>query len=101
MMKMKMAGMDHDMLMPGMLDEAGLAALDKARGSEFDRLFLEAMIAHHGGAITMVDELFASKGAGNDDIVYRFASDVYADQSTEIERMNKMLSTVPSPGTSK
>jgi uncharacterized protein (DUF305 family) len=96
-MKMEMNGMEHDMLMPGMLNEAQLAALDKARGSDFDRLFLQAMIGHHEGAITMVDALFASKGAGNDDIVYRFASDVYADQSTEIERMGKMLATVPPP----
>jgi uncharacterized protein (DUF305 family) len=96
-MRMSMNGMEHDMLMPGMLNEAQLAALDKARGSDFDRLFLQAMIGHHEGAITMVDALFASKGAGNDDIVYRFASDVYADQSTEIERMGKMLATVPPP----
>ena len=94
-MKMKMDGMEHDMLMPGMLNDAQLAALDTARGSEFDRLFLEAMIAHHAGAITMVDALFASTGAAQDDIVYRFASDVYADQTTEIERMGKMLATVP------
>ena len=96
-MTMNMNGMQHDMLMPGMLDSAGLANLDKARGAQFDRLFLEAMMAHHQGAITMVDALFASTGAGNDDLVYRFASDVYADQSTEIERMGKMLATVPSP----
>ena len=96
-MKMKMDGMEHDMLMPGMLNDEQLAALDKARGSEFDRLFLQAMIGHHEGAITMVDALFATPGAGNDDVVYRFASDVYADQSTEIERMTKMLATVPSP----
>jgi len=99
-MKMNMNGMMHDMLMPGMLNDEQLAALDKARGSDFDRLFLQAMIGHHEGAITMVDALFASKGAGNDDVVYRFASDVYADQTTEIERMTKMLASVPpsSPG---
>src|SRR4051812_2654024 len=96
-MTMNMNGMQHDMLMPGMLNDEQLAALDKARGSEFDRLFLQAMIGHHEGAITMVDALFASPGAGNDDIVYRFASDVYADQPTEIERMGKMLATVPPP----
>jgi uncharacterized protein (DUF305 family) len=96
-MTMEMNGMQHDMLMPGMLNAEQLAALDKARGSDFDRLFLQAMIGHHQGAITMVDALFASPGAGNDDIVYRFASDVYADQSTEIERMGKMLATVPPP----
>ena len=82
-------GMVHDMLMPGMLSDEELAALDKARGPELDRLFLMAMIKHHEGAITMVDELFASYGAAQDDDVYRFASDVYADQTTEIERMTE------------
>ena len=52
------------------------------------------MIKHHQGAITMVDQLFASYGAAQDDVVFRFASDVYADQSTEIERMEKMLAAV-------
>jgi uncharacterized protein (DUF305 family) len=92
---MVMNGMAMDMLMPGMLNDEQLAALDKARGSDFDRLFLQAMIAHHTGAVSMVDELLGSQGAGNDDMVYRFASDVYADQTTEIERMTKMLATVP------
>ena len=98
-MKMKMNGMEHDMLMPGMLNEEQLAALDKARGSDFDRLFLQAMINHHLGAITMVDELLASPRAAQDDVVYKMASDVYADQTTEIERMTKMLETVPPPTT--
>lgn len=93
--KMTMNGMVHDMLMPGMLTDDKLAALDKARGSEFDRLFLEAMIAHHEGAIVMVDQLLGSVGAAQDDVVYRLSSDVYADQTTEIERMEKMLATVP------
>jgi uncharacterized protein (DUF305 family) len=97
-MKMKMNGMEHDMLMPGMLNDEQLAQLDKARGSDFDRLFLQAMIGHHEGAITMVDALFATPDAAQDDVVYRFASDVYADQTTEIERMGKMLATVPSSG---
>ncbi|CAN5901521.1 hypothetical protein BH11GEM1_BH11GEM1_29430 [soil metagenome] len=97
-MKMKMNGMEHDMLMPGMLNADQLARLDKARGAEFDRLFLEAMIGHHEGAITMVDELLGSTHAGQDDVVYRMASDVYADQTTEIERMKKMLATVPAGG---
>ena len=98
-MKMMMNGMEHEMLMPGMLNDEELARLDKARGSEFDRLFLNAMIRHHQGAITMVDELFATAGAGQDETVFRFASDVYADQTTEIERMQKMLATIPgSPG---
>ena len=54
--KMKMNGMDHEMLMPGMLTEEQMAALDKARGSDWDRLFLEGMIGHHLGAVTMVDQ---------------------------------------------
>ena len=89
--RMKMNGVMHDMLMPGMLSPEEMAALDKARGAEWDRLFLTGMIRHHEGAIKMVDDLFASYGALQDDDVYKFASDVYADQSTEIERMQKML----------
>ena len=93
-MTMMMNGMEHSMLMPGMLNDEELAQLDKARGTEFDRLFLQAMIRHHQGAISMVDELFKASGAGQDETVFRFASDVYADQTTEIERMQKMLATV-------
>ena len=96
--RMKMGGMVHETIMPGMLNEEQLAALEKARGSDFDRLFLEAMIGHHAGAIEMVNTLFSSPGGGNDDLVYRFGSDVYADQTTEIDRMQKMLATVPGAG---
>ena len=92
--KMKMNGMEHDMLMPGMLSPEEMAALDKSRGRDWDRLFLIGMIKHHEGAIKMVDDLFASYGALQDDDVYKFASDIYADQSTEIERMQKMLAEV-------
>jgi uncharacterized protein (DUF305 family) len=88
---MKMNGMEHDMLMPGMLSDEEMAALDKARGPEFDRLFLTGMIRHHQGAIDMVDVLFKSYGAAQDETVFKFASDVYADQSTEIDRMHQML----------
>jgi uncharacterized protein (DUF305 family) len=90
-MRVTMHGMDHDMHMPGMLTDEQLARLDAARGEEFDRLFLTYMIGHHEGALVMVDELFASYGAAQDDLVYKLASDVYADQSTEIERMQGML----------
>jgi uncharacterized protein (DUF305 family) len=86
-----MAGMDTPMLMPGMLTDEQLAELDRARGPEFDHLFLTFMIMHHQGAISMVQTLLGSNDAAQDDIVYRFASDVYADQTTEIERMQKML----------
>jgi uncharacterized protein (DUF305 family) len=94
-LRMNMNGAVHDMLMPGMLDAEELARLDRARGTEFDRLFLRAMIKHHEGAIAMVDQLFASQGAGQDEVVFRFASDVYADQTTEIDRMQKMLAALP------
>jgi len=69
-----------------------LAELDKARGPEWDRLFLTFMIGHHEGALTMVDELFNSFGALQDDEVYKLAGDIHADQTIEIERMRKMLS---------
>jgi len=90
-MTMEHDGMKHDMLMPGMLNEAEMAALSKARGKEFDKLFLIGMIKHHQGAIGMVEELFASHGAAQDDQIYLFASDVQADQAAEIERMQIML----------
>lgn len=88
---MKHGDMEHKMLMPGMLSDEELAKLKAAKGAEFDRLFLQSMIKHHQGAITMVDVLFKSYGAAQDDTVFRFASDVYADQTTEIEFMTKML----------
>ena len=97
-MKMSMGGMEHDMLMPGMLTDEEMAALDRARGPEFDRLFLEGMIRHHQGAIDMVDTLFDSYGAAQDEMIFKFANDVFADQSTEIDRMKQMLAEVPSPG---
>ena len=89
--KMKMDGMEHDMLMPGMLTDEEMAALDKARGPAFDRLFLIGMIKHHQGAVNMVNDLFAAYGSMQDDDIYKFASDVFADQSIEIERMQQML----------
>ena len=78
-------------LMPGMLTADQMKQLEAARGPEFDRLFLTFMIQHHQGAITMVNQLFASPGAGQELYVFRFASDVNADQTTEIERMHLML----------
>ena len=89
--RMAMSGMDHEMLMPGMLTDEELKQLEAARGAEFDRLFLAFMIRHHEGALTMVDELFASPGAAQDETVFRFASDVFADQTTEIRVMQQML----------
>ena len=96
-MMMQHDGMSHAMLMPGMLTDQELAALDAARGVEFDRLFLTFMIRHHEGAVTMVDELFASHGAAQDEFVFRFASDVFADQTTEIDFLQGMLDALPPP----
>jgi len=78
-------------LMPGMLTDAQMTQLRSARGKEFDRLFLTFMIQHHKGAVQMVNELFATPGAGQDEIVFKFASDVHTDQTTEIARMERML----------
>ena len=90
-MPMKMDGMDHIMPMPGMLNEEQLKQLEAVRGEEFDRLFLTFMIQHHRGAVEMVRTLFANRGAGQDETVFKFASDVEVDQSTEIKRMVQML----------
>lgn len=86
-----MPGMTHPMLMPGMLTPEQMAQLDAARGPEFDRLFLTFMIQHHQGALQMVEQLLAAPGAAQDGPVFRFSADVFADQSTEIERMSRML----------
>jgi uncharacterized protein (DUF305 family) len=86
-----MPGMDHPMLMPGMLTPEQMTQLDAARGREFDRLFLTFMIQHHQGALTMVAQLLAAPGAAQDGPVFRFAADVNADQTTEIDRMTRML----------
>jgi uncharacterized protein (DUF305 family) len=86
-----MHGGHNDMHMAGMLSAEQLAALDAARGEEFDRLFLTYMIQHHKGALTMVEELFATPGAAQNDLVFKLASDIGADQSSEIERMQNML----------
>ena len=88
---MQMGGATHTMLMPGMLTERQMAELDAGRGPEFDRLFLTFMIQHHRGAVQMVQELLAHRGAANDETVFKFAADVNVDQTTEINRMLDML----------
>ena len=90
-----MEGMHQDhALMPGMLTDAQLRELDAARGAAFDRLVLTYMIRHHNGAIAMVKDLFEQTGAGQDELVFKFANDVQVDQSTEVARMQRMLATV-------
>ena len=78
-------------MMPGMLTAAQMQQLAAARGREFDRLFLKGMIQHHGGALTMVQQLFDTRGAAQDSDIFAFASDVDADQRMEIHRMSSML----------
>ncbi|HEX4682888.1 MAG TPA: DUF305 domain-containing protein [Gemmatimonadaceae bacterium] len=90
-MKMTMNGQEMEMLMPGMLSDAQMKALGAARGIAFDTLFLRGMIQHHQGAITMVQQLFATPGAGQDDAIFKFANNVNVDQITEIRRMQQML----------
>jgi uncharacterized protein (DUF305 family) len=93
---MNMHGMKHtaggeQMLMPGMLTAKQMDALKKAKGSEFDRLFLAGMIQHHGGALVMVKELFDTAGAGQDAELFNFATDVDSGQRAEIKIMQNML----------
>jgi uncharacterized protein (DUF305 family) len=88
------AGMDmsHPMpLMPGMLTPEQMEALRKAKGAEFDRLFLTGMIQHHKGALTMVKDLFDTAGAGQDAELFNFATDVDSGQRAEIRIMQDML----------
>ena len=88
----------HDtatMLMPGMLTPAEMSALAAATGPTFDRLFLEGMIRHHQGALTMVATLLATPGAGEEAQIFGFASDVDSGQRAEIRRMQAILATMP------
>lgn len=90
-MNMSMSDTAHEALMPGMLTPEQMKQLDAARGHEFDRLFLTFMIQHHTGALTMVRKLFDSYGAAQDELMFKYASDVNVDQTTEIARMKRML----------
>jgi len=85
----------HQMLMPGMLTTEQMEALKKARGAEFDRLFLKGMIQHHNGALVMVKDLFDSAGAGQDAELFNFASDVDSGQRAEIRSMQTLLDKNP------
>ena len=86
------------MLMPGMLTGQQMGELEAARGPDYDRLFLTYMIQHHGGAVTMVQDLFATDGAALDEAVFKIASDIQVDQTTEIARMERMLEASPATG---
>ena len=85
----------HPMLMPGMLTKLQMEALEKAKGEEFDRLFLTGMIQHHNGALIMVKDLFDTAGAGQDAELFNFATDVDSGQRAEIRIMQTMLEERP------
>jgi len=105
--KMSGHGHDHDHMdmdmdmsddkppMPGMLSKKQMDALRKSKGAEFDRLFLEGMIQHHGGALTMVKDLFDTSGAGQDAEIFSFATDIDSGQRAEIRIMQGMLAQRP------
>lgn len=88
-----MSDMDHGshIMMPGMLSRKQMAALRRARGVEFDKLFLEGMIQHHKGALVMVKEMFDTAGSGQDAELFNFATDVDSGQRAEIKIMQTML----------
>jgi uncharacterized protein (DUF305 family) len=95
---MDMTGMDmssHQMLMPGMLTAKQMDALRKAKGAEFDHLFLTGMIQHHNGALIMVKDLFDTAGAGQDAELFNFATDVDSGQRAEIRIMQTLLGEKP------
>lgn len=93
-MKMMMNGVEHEMLMPGMLSDAQLAQLDSARGGDWDKLFLKDMIQHHEGAVKMVEDLLSHDGAAQDELVFKLTNDIHVDQTTEIARMQRMLALI-------
>ncbi|HET9713294.1 MAG TPA: DUF305 domain-containing protein [Pyrinomonadaceae bacterium] len=86
---------NHQMMMPGMLTAKQMDALKKARGQQFDQLFLKGMIQHHNGALVMVKDLFNTAGAGQDAEVFNFATDVDSGQRAEIKVMQTMLGEKP------
>ena len=80
--------MDMDMGMAGMATPKQLEDLKNTKATDFDRLFLQLMIAHHDGALKMVEELREFSGSAYDPILSEFVSDLVNDQGVEIERMN-------------
>jgi uncharacterized protein (DUF305 family) len=85
------AGMHTSHVMAGMATPEQMAELAASDGTDFDRLFLQLMIAHHDGAVKMVQELLKQPGAAYDPVLFEFTNDVTNSQATEIERMNALL----------
>ena len=91
------SSMDHSALdhsdagkMKGMATPAQMTALAAANGAAFDRQFLEMMIAHHRGAVEMVEALFKQPGAAYDPVLFQFITDVSNEQTAEIKRMDPL-----------
>ncbi|MEO6359250.1 MAG: DUF305 domain-containing protein [Sphingomicrobium sp.] len=100
-----MAAMDHSMMamphpmshsgpaMKGMATPAQMAALSASKGAAFDRQFLDLMIAHHRGAVDMVEALTKAPGSASDPILYQFVNDVSNEQTAEIKKMDTLRAT--------
>lgn len=82
------SSMDHSSMMKGMLSADELAALGDRRGTEFDRAWLEAMIAHHEGAIEMADDVLE---AGTDSDIRELAESIKSSQRAEIDEMKILI----------
>jgi uncharacterized protein (DUF305 family) len=89
--RMENASVNTMPLMPGMLTPEQMEVLAKAKGAEFDRLFLTGMIQHHTGALIMAEDLFNTPGAGQDSVLFDFATDIDNTQRAEINIMRAML----------
>jgi uncharacterized protein (DUF305 family) len=83
---------EHTQLMPGMLTAAELARMEAARGTAFDKLFLQGMIKHHQGALTMIGQLYAAGGGAQSELD-KLVRDIDSDQTIEITRMRQLLRT--------
>lgn len=87
--------------MRGVLSQEQLKKLSQTQGNEFDQLFLTQMIEHHSGAVFMVENLFATDGAAQEDAAFRLATNIQVDQRTEIERMRQILEQISQTGKTK
>lgn len=84
--------------MVGMATPAQMAEMAAATGAAFDRLFLERMVRHHEGALSMAGDLLAAPGGTSAPDVFQFVADLEADQGAEIDRMQTILTRLqPSP----
>ena len=87
-------GMHTGHRMAGMATPEQMAELAALEGTDFDRMFLQLMITHHDGAVTMVEELLDQPGAAYDPVLFEFTNDIDNDQTAEIERMHALLITL-------